>query len=460
MQRHGIHTEGDAGFNRVLGLFSSMSIIGGIMIGSGIFYIGSYVLKRVDFSPSMALLAWIIGGIVSLLGGLCYAELGASLPKTGGSTVYLNEAYHPIVGFMSGFTSWVLSGAGSIAAIALAFAVMIKGFVPMGDVMVKALAILMIFILTFINYRGIKLGAVLQNVTMVAKLAPIVIILVAGLLLGKVPVSEVLSHGMVSGTPSISRLLGMIAFAVLATLWAYEGWTNLNPVAEEIKNPRKNLPRAIVFAIGGIALIYTLFNLAIYRVIPMGEVITSIEQDKLYLGTETAFRLLGQAGTVLVAIGMIISILGSLNGCILAFPRVYYAMGEEGHFFKSFARLHPTYRTPGTAIIVQAFISSALVLLRNLDQLTSLVVFCSMLFTVLVVFSVLVLRRKYPDLERPYKVIGGQFTIYLTILIFLALLVNTFISDPMTSVIGLIVPAVGAVVYLLFDRFQVRKEQA
>jgi APA family basic amino acid/polyamine antiporter len=161
---------------------------------------------------------------------------------------------------------------------------------------------------------------------------------------------------------------------------------------------------------------------------------------------------MGKSGTTLVVIGMVISMFGALNGCILAFPRMYYAMSKEGHFFRSFKNLHPKYKVPSVPLIVQAVISIALVLLRNLNQLTSLVVFSLMLFNTLGVFAVIIYRKKFPNLERPYKVIGYLFTVVVTTLIFAGLLVNTFIEDPQTSIIGLVIPAIGILFYVYFDR--------
>lgn len=443
-------------FKQEIGIFGGVSIIGGIMIGSGIFYLGSYVLLRTGMSLGLALLCWIVGGIVSLLGGLCFAELGASRPVAGGMVVYLNEAYHPIVGFLFGFASWLISGAGSIAAIAVALPTALRSFFGVSDMGVKVIAIALIVALTVYNYLGVKKASILQNVSMVAKLIPIAIIMFGALMFGNQ--SPDLSLAPADGSSAgFTGMIGMIAFATVATLWAYEGWTNLNTVAEEMKNPKKNLPLSIVIAIGGILVIYTLFNYSIYRVIPHTEIVTMINGGNYYLGTEVAKRIFGNVGGTIVLVGMIISMFGSLNGMILAFPRTYYAMAKEGHFFKSYGKLHPKYKVPHVSIIGQCVISVSLVLFRNLDQLTSMVVFSGMLFNVLVVVAVLIYRKKYPDLERPYKMWGYPVTVIITILIFAGLMINTFIEDPVTALIGFIVPAFGCLVYLYFDK-QLKKE--
>lgn len=440
----------DSGFKKEISLFGGVSILGGIMVGSGIFYLGSYVLMRTGMSLGLALLSWILGGLVSLLGGICYAELGASDPRAGGLTVYLSNAYSPIVGFLAGFNNWLIAGPGSIAAIAIALPSALTIIMPMGEWTIKIFAIVLIIGLTIVNYFGVKAGSKLQNLSMIAKLIPIGIIMILGLLFGKV--SPDLSLTPKAVDVSFGSIISMIAFAVVASLWAYEGWTNLNTVAEEVKNPKKNLPLAIVISIVSITILYTLFNYSIYKVIPFTEIESLLANNEYYLGTYAAEKLMGKAGSILVVIGMVIAMFGALNGCILAFPRMYYAMSVEGHFFKSFKKLHPKYKVPYAPLIVQCIISIILVLLRNLNQLTSLVIFSGMMFNTLGVYAVMIYRRKYPKLERPYKVIGYPVTVILTTFIFVGLMINTFIEDPQTSIIGLAVPAVGILFYFYFNR--------
>lgn len=433
-----------------IGVFGGISIIGGIMIGSGIFYLGSYVLQRTNMSMGMALLCWIVGGVVSILGGLCFAELGACDPKSGGMVVYLNRAYHPAVGYSFGFTSWLISGSGSIAALAIALPTALRNFFEISDGTVKAIAVVLIVALTAYNCLGIKLGSILQNVSMVAKLIPIAIILFAGLFLGK-------QHPDLSLVPegtdaSFGGMIGMIAFATVATLWAYEGWTNLNPVAEEMKNPAKDLPKALILGIGAITVLYTLFNFAIYRVLPADQVNDLIAADDLYLGTHVAKSLFGNAGGGLILATQLIAIFGSLNGMIIAFPRYYYEMALDGHFFKNHGKLHPKTAVPHVALISQAVISIILVMLRNLDQLTSLVVFAGMVYNVLVILAVIIYRKKFPDMERPYKAWGYPVTVIIAVVLFAALMINDLFEERVTALIGLVVPAIGVLVWFLFDK--------
>lgn len=443
------NTPQESGFKKEIGVFGGVSIIGGIMIGSGIFYIGSYVLERTNMSMGLALLCWIIGGLVSILGGLCFAELGACDPKSGGMVVYMNKAYHPAVGYSFGFTSWLLSGSGSIAALAIALATALNNFFEISNMQIKLISIAIIVLLTAYNCFGIKAGSMLQNVSMIAKMIPIAVILFAGLFMGtQHPDLSLVPEGTET---SFGGMIGMIAFATVATLWAYEGWTNLNPVAEEMKNPGRDLPRALILGIGGITVLYTLFNFAIYRVLPQEQVESLIASGDLYLGTTVAKTLFGGAGGGLILATQLIAIFGSLNGMIIAFPRYYYEMAEDGHFFRNHATLNK-FGVPQVALISQAVISVILVLLRDLDQLTSLVVFAGMVYNVLVIIAVIIYRKKFPNMERPYKAWGYPVTVVIAVILFTALMINSLIEDPITAIVGLIVPAAGVVIWFLFDR--------
>ncbi|WP_367925884.1 APC family permease [uncultured Ruthenibacterium sp.] len=440
---------------REVGLFGGISVLAGIMIGSGIFYIGGIVLQRSGMSLGLALLVWLAGGLITLMSGICYAELGAMMPKAGGSYVYLREAYGERVAFMSGFSNFVLGSSGSNAALAVAFSAAIASMMPssgfaQNQVAQKGLAVGMILLLTLVNIFGIKLGSAVQNLFMVLKMLPIVLILVCGFWMG----TETPSLSIVPTTaPSLTEICGMIAFGVVATMWAYEGWTNLNGIAEEIRRPKKNLPLAILASIIGVTVLYVLFNYAVYRVLPYDTIVSMIDSGNYYLGTEAANRLFGSAGGLVVGAAMILAIFNSLNGCVMVFPRTYYAMARDGAFFKGMAKLHPVYKTPVNALIVSGLVSVALVCTRNLSQLTSLVAFCGMVFNGLTFYAVIRLRKKYPDMERPYKVWGYPAMIVVICLIMVGLMVNTFVEDPLTSVIGLVVPAVGLVLYeLVFHR--------
>lgn len=445
-------------FKREIGVFGGVSIIGGIMVGSGIFYLGAYVLERCAMNQGLALLCWLIGGLVSVLGGLCYAELGAAMPRAGGRALYLNEAFHPAVGFLAGFTDWLIGGPGSVAAMAIALPTALRSFFSISDMGIKVFAVVLIAGLTAYNCLGVKSASRLQNVSMVAKLIPIAIVMLAALFFGKVSPDLSIGSAVEAASTKGTSIFQMIAFAVVASLWAYEGWTNLNTVAEEVRNPRKDLPMALICGIGGITILYTLFNFSIFRVLTQDEITSMIGSGDFYLGTAVAQKVLGSAGAIVVTVGMVLAMFGGLNGLILAQPRMYYALAEEGHFFKSFRKLHPKYKVPTMAILVQGALSIILVMSHSLDQLTNLVVFTAMLFNMLTVLAVPVCRKKFPQIQRPYKVWLYPVSVVVTALIFAGLVINTFFDDVSSAVIGCAVPAIGVLFYLYFDR-QLKKEE-
>ena len=440
-------------FKKVIGLFGGISLVAGMTIGSGVYYLGSYVLERTDFSFGLALLCWIIGGIVSIMGGLCFAELGASRPVAGGMTVYLSEAYHPAVGFVNGFSCFVLTCSGSIAGLAMAAVEGFRGTFGLNDLAVKIIAILIIIFFTAINLKGAKLGVAFQNFTMVARVVPLILIILVGVFMGDQSVDLSISmEGTRAEGHGITGAISMIGFATFASLWAYEGWTNLNTVGEEMKNPKRDLPLAIIISMFGITAIYTLFQFAIYRVLPADQIVGMIEGGDIYLGNAVAQTLMGGTGKALILAGMTIGILGTVNGDVLVFPRTYYAMAKSGYFPKKFAELDEKTGVPVSATLASSAIAIVLVVFNSLQSLTDLLITLSALLNVLCISAVLIYRKKYPKLDRPYKVWGGAVTVILTIILYAVLLINNFIEAPMAAVAGLGIPAVGMFVYFYYHK--------
>ncbi len=434
---------------REMGLFSSANVLIGIMVGSGIFYLGSYVLMRCGMSLGLALAVWVVGGIVTLLSGLCYAELGAMMPKAGGSYVYIKESYGEGAGYVSGLTRFIIGSCGSTAGLAIAFPTAISSLIPLSTMQIKLIAVASVVILTVINIYGVKQGAMVQNIFTVGKMIPIGIILFAGLFMGN-QTPDLSLIPQTGEAVSITTIIGMIAFATVATLWAYEGWTNLNTISEEIKNPQRNIPRAITLSIVLVTVLYTLFNYAIYRVVPVETITASIEAGQYYLGTEAAGILFGNAGALLVGVCMVIAIFGALNGCVLVFPRSCFAIARDGMLPRQCAQVHPRYQTPHISLLVHMVITILLIFTRNLGQITALVTFSGMIFNTMTFHSVLQLRKKMPDLERPYRV--STVVVYVTIAIMLGLMVNSLMEDFITAMIGLAVLLGTYISYLVFKR--------
>ena len=435
-----------------LGVFSGISLVAGMTIGSGIYYLGSYVLERVNMSMGMALVCWIVGGIVSILGGLCFAELGAEMPVTGGMTTYLAKAYDPLAGFVNGFSGFLLTASGSIASLALAAVTPFQEEFAFSEPVTKAIAIGLIVLFTIINLRGIKTAAAIQNISMVLRLVPLVLVIVLGVFAGKNQPDLSLATAFTTDTPpTFFNIVKVIGYATFASLWAYEGWTNLNTVAGEMKRPKRDLPLAIIISMGGIMLIYTLFNFAVYRIIPQAEVNSMIADGNIYLGKTAAFNVMGNFGKWIVLIGMAVGIVGTVNGDCLVFPRTYYAMARGGFFFKKCGEVNDK-GVPAFAIIASSAMSIILVLFNSLQQLTDWLVTVSALLNLMAIFAVLIFRKKYPDMERPYKVWGGVPVIILTCLLFVVLLVNNFVEDPLTSAKGLIIIALCIPFYYIFRK--------
>lgn len=440
--------------HRELGLFSGVSLVAGLTIGSGIYYLGNYVMQRVNMSMGMALICWIVGGLVSILGGLCFAELGAEMPVTGGLTTYLSKAYHPIFGFINGFSAFLLTASGSIAALSLAAANALNGMTGgvLSPWVIKLAAIGLIALFTLLNLRGIKGAAAFQNFSMVVRFIPLALVILLGLFFGKENPNLNPGTAFVDGAPRLGGVIKVIGYATFASLWAYEGWTNLNTVAGEMKRPRRDIPLAIILSMGAITLIYTLFNLAVYRILPQSEIVSIITANEdSYLGQVAAERVMGAAGKWIVLIGMFAGIVGIINGDCLVFPRTYYAMARGGFFFRAMGEVNDK-GVPGKAILASSAMAVVLVLFNSLQELTDWLITVSALINLLAIVAVLVFRVKFPEMERPYKVWGGVPVILLTIVFFVVLLVNNFVSDPVPSLKGLIIIAVCIPFYFLFRK--------
>ncbi|MFP4286668.1 MAG: APC family permease [Candidatus Izemoplasmataceae bacterium] len=447
--------EKDTRLQKEIGLLGGVSLLTGIMVGSGIFFIGSYVLLRTEYSLGLALLVWLIGGIITLFSGLVYAELGTSLPYSGGYYVYLKEAYGKPVAFMSGFTNFILASSGSIAALSLAFGQILWNIIyTISGVMMPlwtqiVFAALVIIVLTILNLLGIKFGNLIQKSFLFIKAVPILIILSLGLILGTNQVDFSLN---LSDTSFIS-ILSTIGFAVIATFWAYEGWTNLNNVTEEMKNPAKDLPKSLIITILSVMALYTLYNYSIFRTLSIQEMQGLINSGNFFLGISSAATILGSFGMYLVMFTMLISVFGAVNGCIIAFPRVYYAMGKDGSFFKSFAKIHPKTRVPFVAVIASSIVALIL-LVFSLDNLVTFVAFGGLIFNTLIFASIFIFRKRLPSIDRPYKVFGYPFVPIITILVMIALLISTLLESPREALIGLIVITLALPIYYVINRVE------
>lgn len=433
---------------RQISLFGGISIIAGIMIGSGIFFLGGQVLNRAGNSIWLSLLAWVIGGIIVLFSGLSYAELGSLFPENGGYYLYLKEGYGKRVAFVSGFMNLVLSSSGSIALLAILFGQVMSSIFISLEPWVQIVAVISILLLSVINYFGIKLGAIVQIIFMVAKLIPILMIIVMGIIIGRVPLTAT------SSLSSLSFFDGLVAFgfAVVGTLWAYEGWTNLNAVAGQLKDVKKNLSKALTFSIVGVMMIYVLFIFSLYRLVAYQDLLTAYNGWFIF---NAAYQLFGDAGQLIIMITVGISVFGALNGSILVFPRVYQKMAADGLFFQFFAKEDKTYKTPVYALALSALISIILIIAGfDINALLTFVVFAGLIFNTMIFISLFRFRKTKPvDAYPRYQVFGYPTVPLIAIFGMILLLISTLIESFIPSLIGVLVLFIGyGLTYLIKEK--------
>lgn len=444
---------------RELGLFSSIAILAGIMIGSGIYFFSMLVLGLASNSLSLSLVAWIVGGILTLFSALTYAELGTLFPKSGGYYVYLKKAYGPRLAFLSGITNFFLSSSGSIALLALLFSQVIGYMLnsPFDNVTVALLAIGVILILSLINYLGVRYGKLVQNLFFVAKLIPLLIVIGYGLFAGT-QTNIFASNG--AENVEFGLLLSGLLFAVARTLFAYEGWTNLNNVVEEMKDAQKDLPKALTTAVLLVMGVYVLFVVGLYRILDLGT-LTSAAENAMTSGFDlnavfgaflTIFADAADALSLIVFGAIAISIFGALNGSILSFPRVYQAMAQDATMPKIFESIDNKFGTPWVAIVGQTIVSIIIVLLGydNVNYLLTLILFGGLIFNTLIFFSIFKFRKTMKETKRSYRVWGYPYVPAFAIAGMVILLIVTLINSFEPTIIGLFVLLIGNGYYDVF----------
>jgi APA family basic amino acid/polyamine antiporter len=450
------------GFVKGLGLLDASTIIIGSMIGSGIFIAPSLMAGYVQ-TPGLLVLMWLFGGVFTILGGLCYGELAASMPHAGGQYVYLREAYSPLLGFLYGWTVFLVIQTGFIAAVAVAFAKYLGVFFPTlseSHIVVRAgaftvnsaqiVGILSIALLTAINVFGVRLGALVQNLFTITKLGALGALILLAFVWGNGSWSNftpVLSPE-VNETVQMS-FLAAFAVAMSKALFAYDAWNSVTFIAEEVREPRRTLPMALVVGTGITGLVYTLMTAAYVYIIPASRM-AEIPDNRI--AAEVAQVLFGPIGVSLIAVAILISTFGCNNGLILSGARVCYAMARDGLFFRSVDRLHPSFKTPIVALVLQGLWASLLTLSGTYSDLLTYTTFASLLFNVLTVVGLFILRRRRADLERPYRVWGYPFIPIVYITISLLFIVYIFIGDVRNSGLGLILVLSGIPVYAYWKR--------
>ena len=420
-----------------LGLVSAMAIVVGMVFGAGFFMIPGYVLAASGDS-TMGILAWLLGGIITLAAGLTVAELGVQIPKTGGLYTYLDEVYGRVWGYLFGWVQTIIYGPATTAALGLYFSSLIIPFFSFDGQYRLPVAI--------VNCLPAKYGGMIQSVATAAKLIPIILIAVFGLLKGN---SQILGMNSFAEGGSGTINLGM---AILATLWAYDGWVGVSYVSGELKNPAKQLPKAIVIGLGLVMLAYIAVNMAVLHILPAAQIVQLGPQ-----ATGTAAGVIfGDIGGKLVNIGIIISIFGALNGYILTSARVPYAMAVKGQLPGSgtLSNVHSTWGTPINALVLEALLAIVMMGLGDPDRLTDLAMFILWVFYILAFVAVFIMRKRYPLAKRSYSVPLYPVVPMIAIAGALFIVVNTLSSNPIDSFYSLGIAVIGLPVYWFLNYAQ------
>ena len=475
-----------SGFVKAMTLTDATMLVAGSMIGSGIFIVSADIARTVP-SPFWLLMAWVVTGVMTLLGALAYGELAAMYPRAGGQYVFLRESMGPLVGFLYGWTLFLIIQTGTIAAVAVAFGrflgVLIPsigperftwfprfdfaisgGAVELGLSPQRLVALVSIWVLTWINLRGVREGKLVQTTLTVVKTSALALLVLLGLTIGRNADAIAANFGagqFVGSIPLDSVLVLAFGAALVGSLFSSDAWNNVTFAAAEVKNAQRNLPLALLLGTGLVSLLYVLANVAYLNTLPLGGVadgatvaargIQFATQDRV--GTAAAEVLFGPSGTVLMACAILISTFGCNNGLILAGARVYYAMARDGLFFRRAGSLN-AHAVPSAGLIIQSVWVSLLCLTGTYGQLLNYVIFAALVFYVLTTIGLFILRAKRPDAERPYRAVGYPVLPALYILLAAAVSVILLIA-PKTrteALSGLVLVLIGIPVYFLWRR--------
>lgn len=445
------NTAAEPHLERRLGLTDSTSLVIGTIIGTGIFFKAAIMTQEVG-TPSLVLWAWIAAGILSLTGALAYAELGILFPQAGGDYVYLRHAYGELPAFLYGWQRFWIGSPGSIAAFgvgAASFAAQLYDLKIIGGQPMVAIGLIALF--TLLNCLTVSFGGHLQSFMTILKVL-MMVFLFGGLFFFS-------AHGSfhhLASEPN-SHFPGWSAFsaAMLAALWAYDGWNNLPMVAGEIKHPSRNIPIALGLGMIVVIFIYGIMNVGYFFAVPTSDIAAAYSKmtpQALPVATVAAKSFLGENGVWFLSLALVLSAVGAMNGSILTGARVPFAMAKDQLFPKALAKVHPRTHTPVAAVLVQGVWSCVLALSGTFDQLTDYVVFWAWVFYALTTASLFIFRRKLPAADRPYKAFGYPWLPAIFLVAALCLLVNTFLSSPKDTLWGVLILLAGVPFYFWFKR--------
>lgn len=438
---------GKSGLVRGLGLWSAAAIVIGDTIGTGVFLVGSDMARSVG-SARLVLVAWVLGGLIVLFGAFCYAELGAAFPKAGGPYVYLGRGLGPIWGFLFGWMSSFLDRPVAMATLAAGF-IRFMGFLfPVVDTFLfsyrigsheflfttaQLLAAVVVVLVTAVNYFSVEMSGAIQILLTALKIGTIVAIIGGGLFFGAKHVHE---HG--PAQPFTLRTIGALLTALVPAMWAYNGFNDLGDLGEEVLNPQKNIPRAIILGLLTVGGLYLMANATYFHVLPFAAVAAS-----RHVASDAVQSFAGSRGADLLTVAMAVSALGALHVVVLTGARIPFAMARDGVFFRFARRIHPSFRTPSGSLIFLGSVAALLALTGTFEELYSLFVFAVWIFFALVAIALMRLRQKEPNLNRAYRVWGYPLTPLIFLAAAVALTINLWMTRPVRSSIGLVVILAG-----------------
>jgi len=493
-----LHTHQDKELVKGLGLTSATMLVMGSMIGSGIFIVSAEIARETQ-SPALLIGAWLITGFLTIVGALCYGELAAMMPRAGGQYVYLREALGPLWGFLYGWTLFLVIQTGTIAAVGVAFGKFLGVFwpaissqnwilhfwkvpkIPVGPMILGGMdvglntqnlvAILVVVVLSIINVFGVKTGAFIQNIFTTAKVSALLGLVLLGIFLGRNAQAIAANFGANfwanaglgalhdvgggAGAGVLVSTLTALAIAQVGSLFSADAWNNVTFTAGEVKNPSRNLPLSLALGTGVVIALYVACNFIYLGALPLAgspagatlaaRGIQYASEDRV--ATAVITQMFGSYGGRIMAIAITISAFGCANGLILSGARVYYAMAKDGLFFRSVARLHPTYKAPAVSLMVQMVWTAILCVSGSYGQLLDYIIFAVLVFYILTIFGLFVLRRTHAEAERPYKAVG--YPVLPAIYIIMALFIDVVLLryKPQYTWPGLIIVLLGIPVY-------------
>lgn len=411
----------------------------GSVIGSGIFVVPALIARRVP-EPGLVIAIWIFSGLLVLCGALTLAELGAMLPEAGGLYAYMREAYGPFWAFLYGWTITLVVIPGAMAALTSAFLLYLNVFIPMPLWVEKTVGIGVLLGLAFVNARGAKQGARVQNLFTVLKVAGLVLLVGLAVITRRGDTAHFLPLAPDHFSGGVLTAIGL---SMISTLFAYDGWQFVSFMAGEIRDPQRNLPRSIILGVLIVIAIYVSASSAYIYILGQPRIAASTR-----VASDAMSAMIGPIGATLIALTILCSTFGALSANVLAGPRVFFAMGRDGVLFPQFAKIHPRYDTPANAIWALAIWAGLLTLTGGYEHLITMSGFANWIFFTMVVLSVIVLRRSHPHWERPYRVTGYPFTVIVFVLVSSAFVINTLVGSARSSLMGLGLLLLGVPFYL------------